>query len=174
MSREIWRPSKTRHKYVEIYVVGTFFSSFSSCLATRPNISPRNFQIPKIQIHYWIDEILSEWQQSFLELDISSRKTYFKSRHNESSTHKSLDNIRSFLRIENLIVKFKGFCLFCLSFFKISPFPKYINQIVNRLGSPPSKSSNICLPMYMLRSVTEMLRERLSWESRFVLYARSM
>ena len=84
--------------------------------------------ISKFQKSKFIIELMKSFPNgSSLSLSLTflrENKTYFKSRHNESSTHKSLDKIRSFLRIENLIVKFKGF-FFCLSFFKFSPFPKY-------------------------------------------------
>ena len=93
--------------------------------------------ISKFQKSKFIIELMKSFPNGHGSLSLSltflREKTYFKSRHNESSTHKPLDKIRSFLRIENLIVKFKGFCLFCLSFFKISPFLKYINQIVKYL-----------------------------------------
>ena len=74
--------------------------------------------ISKFQKSKFIIELMKSFPNGSLSLNLTflREKTYFKSRHNESSTHKSLDKIRSFLRIENLIVKFKGFLLLSLLF----------------------------------------------------------
>ena len=74
--------------------------------------------ISKFQKSKFIIELMKSFPNGSLSLILTflREKTYFKSRHNESSTHKSLDKIRSFLRIENLIVKFKGFLLLSLLF----------------------------------------------------------
>ena len=74
--------------------------------------------ISKFQKSKFIIEFMKSFPNGSLSLILTflREKTYFKSRHNESSTHKSLDKIRSFLRIENLIVKFKGFLLLSLLF----------------------------------------------------------